>query len=272
MLRAIICVSRWTACLGRAVVPVLLGLAGSSTVSAGPREPAADPLACSSSLIETVSGARHLPDTDLNLSSCRRDPTFPSEWLVAVVSPTKKEPTPPDERAGPATYDIDLIVWDAKQARSVASVHDEAALLSDASELRETHIDTGRYTLSGGVRAFGVRDVHYPRCHDCHFSEDFLTLYVRDGARLRRVLRTQVKLTTDGGIHTTCQDGVDIVQTFIQPATTTSHGWYDLLLTTNTGNQEVSDKACGKARSSLLEVSYDGSTYGHAEPAPYALH
>lgn len=227
-----------------------------------------DPLACDKSVIGTVAEAMHKADTDTFLSSCRRDPTQPDQWIVSLLSPSAGNIPDSD-----TWYDLNVVIWNARQARVVASLREPKAILSDASELRSTSIDTGRYVLAEGVRAFGVRNNHYPRCHDCAWSETFLTLYVQRKEKIDRLFSTRIEQTTSAdGPAPECRDTVQAIRTTIAPGVHTSHGLRDLVVVTRSGDDQSGvapgppAKACSPPFVQTRVVSYDGFSYGTIEP------
>ena len=238
----------------------------SSTASADPGE---DPLACDASMLDTVAQAIHKTDTDLYLSSCRRDPARTDQWIVSLLSPSAGN-TVTDNM----WFDVDLVIWNDKQTRVVAHLKQQKAILSDASELRETTVDTGRYTLAEGIRAFGVRDIHYPRCHDCDWSETFLTLYVQRKDKIDRLFSTRVEETTSAsGPSSECRDSIHVIRTTIAPGDHTSHGLRDLIVVTRSADEDSSvahglpSKLCSTPSIETRVVPYDGTSYGTIEPS-----
>lgn len=227
-----------------------------------------DPLACESSVISTVAKAIHKTNTDLFRSSCRRDPVQADQWIVSLLSPSAG-----NTDADNMWFDVDLVIWNARQTRVMASLKQQKAILSDASELRETSIDTGRYNLAEGVRAFGVRNIHYPRCHDCEWSETFLTLYVQRKDKIDRLFSTRIEeATSASGASSECRDPIHVVRTTIATGDHTSHGFRDLVAVTRNADEESgaapgsAPESCSPPSVETRVVSYDGTSYGTIEP------
>ncbi|MGN6479166.1 hypothetical protein [Luteibacter sp.] len=247
----------------RAFTAIFLFLAlaaGSSVTFAASSGKPSDPLACDASLIDTVAEALHVDEPDSNLSTCRRDPTSPDQWIVAMFIPVSAGAGHEDE----SPYDLNLVIWNAKTAQPVASFKQAKAIEVNAPIRGSASIDTARYNLADGVRAFGLRNDLYTSCGGCSYSETKLALYVRDGKALRRVLATQVNLTDDGIKMNACANALRIVKTTIQPAATTTKGWHDLTLSTTTTYEDESGKACDAPMTAVLTVPYDGKSYGEA--------
>lgn len=245
--------------LGFHAILLLMVLAvGSSTAVAAPSGRPSDPLACDTSLIDTVADALHIDEPDSNLSACRRDPTSPDQWIVAMFIPVSAGAGHEDE----SPYDLNLVIWNTKAARSVASYKQARAIEVNAPIHGTSSIDTARYNLADGVRAFGLRTTQYTSCGGCTYSETDLALYVRDGKALRPVLTTQVDHSGDGYKKNACANALRLMKTAIQPAATTSHGWHDLRLTTTTSYEDDSGNACADPETAVLTVPYDGKSYG----------
>jgi hypothetical protein len=178
----------------QAILLFLTLAAGSSTAFATFSAKPSDPLACNASLIHTVAEASHINEPDSDLSACRRDPTSPDHRIVAMFVPVSPEAGHDDE----SPYDLNLVIWNTKTARPVASYKKAKAIEVNAPIRGSASIDTARYNLADGVRAFGLRTNQYTSCGGCTYSETKLALYVRDGNTLRPVLTTQVSHTGDG--------------------------------------------------------------------------
>jgi hypothetical protein len=233
---------------------------GSSTAVAASSGRPSDPLACDTSLIDTVADALHIDEPDSNLSACRRDPTSPDQWIVAMFIPVSAGAGREDE----SPYDLNLVIWNTKTARPVASYKQAKAIEVNAPIHGSSSIDTARYNLADGVRAFGLRTTQYTSCGGCTYSETDLALYVRDGKALRPVLTTQVDHGGDGYKKNACANALRSMKTAIQPASTTTHGWHDLTLTTTTSYEDDSGNACAAPETAVLTVPYDGKSYGES--------
>lgn len=120
---------------------------------------------------------------------CKPHPTHRHLTIVAmfhVVKDAQGERLP--DRAGFVTA-----VFDARRG-GVESFYQDTVEEDASIRVRDASLwlDTARYDLAAGVRAFGVRmDIGYgPRCADGGESQ-YLTLFVANGTRLRPVLKSQ---------------------------------------------------------------------------------
>lgn len=127
-------------------------------------------------------------------------------------------------------------------------------------------IDTARYELAPGVRAFGV-DFHSQAYVSAAWEfrrERERTLFIQDGTRLRPVL-VGFALTTWNAVPGRKGRG-ELSNWMIAVATTRSHGLSDLVVTRTTEPDEDGTPAL-RERSVL---HYDGKTYGDANPGESA--
>jgi hypothetical protein len=121
---------------------------------------------CEGGLLDSVVSATGLSNVDTFLSSCRKDPLQSGQAIVALVRP-RTEGDHAGDAAGSTRFDVDMVIWDIAKQTIVARGSDPGVLLSDASPLRGTSIDTARYAVAPGVRAFGLRDEHFPHTKPC---------------------------------------------------------------------------------------------------------
>lgn len=218
-------------------------------------------LSCDNGVIELVATKLQASRADIGLSSCRRDPVTADHFIVAVVShsdvPRQAAKSGDDER-----FDLDVAIWNQRTHDVVAHRHDAGYLLSGASSLRSSTVDTARYTLAPGVRAFGVRDIHYPYNTHSKWSETYLTLFVQQGDRIERIFASQVELLTDGVDTPTCVDATRAIRTTVGTVTSQSHGYADLsVVTQDVTESGLHGKPCLPAKIERHQVSYGGTTY-----------
>jgi len=148
-----------------------------------PRDP------CSAQTLFALTEAGLLPRGEavpIVSRACRIWPFDPAMELAAVVYPTSR-----DARMGERTLRLVVAVLDAGDARVLSTY--ETGLDEDAGFVLPEDgllLDTARYDLARGVRAFGVvvrNAAPGPSCPDRR-ANDNLTLLVRDGTQLRPVL------------------------------------------------------------------------------------
>lgn len=165
-------------------------LAAMAAAQAGERP--ASPEACPAQVIALLAGTAGLPQAAPVAQACRVWPFDRARLLAAVAYPA-------DPAAAPGERDLQLVVamLDAHDGRLLAShasgLQEDAALELDADGLR---LDTARYDLAQGARAFGVRMHSVARGASCPDARgnDTLTLYLPDGATLRPVFSADMQL------------------------------------------------------------------------------
>lgn len=143
---------------------------------------------CSAPVLDRVRAlpSALAPHARIVAQACKPWPYDPSVTLAAVAyARDGAEP-------GARTLDLRVAMLSSADATVLASdvqtLQEDALLELDADALR---LDTARYYLAPGQRAFALvlhSAARGPSCPD-FFSSDELTLLVRDGTRLRPVLR-----------------------------------------------------------------------------------
>lgn len=130
-------------------------------------------------------------------------------------------------------------------------------------------IDTARYNLAPGVRAFGVKvdnGTSGPKCADNN-ADAPLTLWIREGTRLRPVMTTNL-----WGVHsvvgvTGCTGGdtvSEVANITVAVDKGTSHGFADLVLVAKVKRSRYKDddEIGTEQRTARQTLHYDGKTYG----------
>lgn len=183
---------------------------------------------------------------------CKPDPVNSRQVIIAVVYTDRIA----EGRYGAAVdndYDVDvggdptpveLAIVDRRRGTVVASGDSHIESMSPNPEIDDSSVrlDTARYDLAHGVRAFGVdaSDGYSPNCGDGIIGPS-RSLYVREGSRIRPVLRN-LTLTHDWVMqqgspdrcHQDRPDLPDVVEhssITIGVAETLAHGWHDLWVT-----------------------------------------
>ncbi|MBN3797407.1 multidrug ABC transporter ATPase [Burkholderia sp. Ac-20392] len=193
-------------------------------------------------------------------SACKVMPNTPETTIAAVAFDSLPKSKNPDESN---KLQVIALVEGGKVVAAERSVIEEDA----ATEIGENsyRIDTAPYRLSPDVRAFGVvftSSARGPSCPDAGTSDE-LTLWVREGNRLRPVFGTNLAgwVNTDDK-HAVCSPGgsddaiVSATMT-IGIEKTSSHGFADLSIAARVDPPQRKDK-----RPVRTIVRYDGKSYG----------
>jgi len=196
-------------------------------------------------------------------SACKAMPNAPGTTIAAIAFDTKHE-----GRGGDTGSKLQIIalVEAGKVVAAERSEIEEDALTAVGSY----RIDTAPYRLSPDVRAFGVvftSGARGPSCPDAEASDE-LTLWVRDGKRLRAVFGTNL----DGWVSvegTACGAAAgdarsESAHMTIAVEKTASHGFADLSVTAHITQSQRKDgdyTDTGK-RVARTVLKYDGQSYG----------
>ncbi|WP_175771771.1 multidrug ABC transporter ATPase [Burkholderia ambifaria] len=198
-------------------------------------------------------------------SACKAMPNAPQTTIAAVAFDSLPKSENP---GGNNKLQVIALVEGGKVVAAERSAVEEDA----ATEIGENsyRIDTAPYRLSPDVRAFGVifsSTAHGPSCPDA-YMENELTLWIRDGARIRPVFGTNLNgwVAVSG---TACgPDTSDLrsesAHMTISVEKTSHNGFADLSITAHVTKMESDD---GKSsdpgkRTARTVVKYDGQSYG----------
>lgn len=196
-------------------------------------------------------------------AACKDMPNAPGTTIAAIAFDTNHEG--PGGDSGSKAQVIALVEA-GKVVAADRSVIEEDALTAVGSY----RIDTAPYRLSPDVRAFGVVFTSSARGASCPdaSAENELTLWIREGDRLRAVMGTNLEgwTSVEG---TACGAGMgdarsESAHMTIAVEKTSSHGFADLSITahitqTQRKNNEYADTGKRTARTVL---KYDGKSYG----------
>ncbi|MCK9685462.1 hypothetical protein [Scleromatobacter humisilvae] len=197
-------------------------------------------------------------------AACKRDPVQPHVTLVALAWNDGRES---EYLKGYVVAEVD------EDAGKVLALMTGTAVADASTPLvgGDLAIDTAPYVLAPGVRAFGV-DMSERVSHAADGGTDLRrTLYVREGRRLRPVLKGQSMsghwiIDLGQGLETRVHESFQ-VSLAIGPHV--SHGRHDLLMTTRF---ERSDGKPSTRETEHITDVYDGKSYRAIETAaPWEL-
>ena len=243
-------------------------------LAAAPIVHAANSQACSDETVTAVARwagiasariATRDADRLVAASACKVMPNAPETTIAAVAFDSLPKSKNPDESS---KLQVVALVEGGKVVAAERSViQEDAAIQIGENSYR---IDTAPYRLSPDVRAFGVvfsSTAHGPSCPDA-YMENELTLWIREGARIRPVFGTNLNgwVATTG---TACgSDTSDLrsesARMTIAVEKTSHNGFADLSITAHVMNAESNDDKqpdAGK-RTVRTVVKYDGKSYG----------
>jgi hypothetical protein len=212
-------------------VLALLGLASSVHAGAEGAKASGNALACSDDLTAALHKEMDASLASTDLFACGINAAAPNEVILAYATTA---PGAKPDSDGNTAKKLTVRVLDAGTWNDLASFDDPEELEDDGSRLEGIAIETKRYRLAPGANAFGVRAHHSLHCYQCLYNEESVTLYVRNGKAIRKVLpASQVSLEAfQDPRH--CPQSYATITSVLSPATTSHNGFADLLVTVKT--------------------------------------
>lgn len=160
---------------------------------------------------------------------------------------------------------------DEDQHTVMAHAHEDTAVEDGGARLEGITIDTARYMLAPGLRAFGVSVSNGTHCTCANSNSTNLKLYLQHGHRLDNVATIETS-SWQAGYETgteappVCTSTATQKKTVINIAKTRSHGLADLqLVTTVTAeydfDEDPSKCPAIKPTKTTTTLRFDGATY-----------
>lgn len=202
---------------------------------------------------------------DPPMHACKPIPNAPGTTIIAFAALTLESGTETDSDMG--EYDLDVLIVATDTGAVLSRLLVEKAYTSDAWQLSSINIDTARYLLAPGIRAFGVRVDHSGSSRVSPAGESVLSLFVERGAKLQRVLADLPVASSNGDWDGNCAGQFSDVERRIGLASSRSNGLADLVVTTLTSrrwtrmkkDECVDDKTHKSLQRALLR--FDGKNY-----------
>jgi hypothetical protein len=227
----------------------------------------ADP-ACQTRLATWMKALHPGRQLDSEHAVCKVWPADPS--LMLAVQPMPQAGASNDE----ATYDVEVLVVDRRSGAIVAHTLQPSAITSDAIGFSSIDFDTARYQLTPQLRAFGVRVTYEGSSRVNPYEAQVLSLYVRDGGGLRRVLGDMVVSNSTGEWDGNCAGTFSSINRTLAVGPADNSGFATLhigevskeTVARQTGQDcESTDRA---PKRSTTTLNYNGTAYS----VPKALH
>ena len=194
---------------------------------------------------------------------CKEHPDLHKDiWAMA-------SPRDPSEDAANDNFDLDVSLEDHVSGKPVAHGRFKGLLVNGGGPvLSEIKIDTGRYFIAPGVRAFGVRAIDSMRIFGVPTDDEELNLFVVKGKDVVNVLShaaTRLSYSNRGNV---CEEQRREVARVLVVDKTLTHGFRDLIveetITDLAGKKDVSGQ-CRLEPTSVKtnehRLQYDGSKY-----------
>lgn len=202
---------------------------------------------------------------EADFSVCRDWPAYPQLTITALSTFVPDPVNGHGSRVG--SYNLNLAVVTAGIAKPLATYDQRSMFLSDAIALESLELDTARYKLAPDVRAFGVR-AHFKGSSRVNpLDETLLSLYVREGDKLRPVLDRLLVYSFSGEWDGNCAGERSETVRTLEMGKTSSHGYADIMVRSVTsslsgvGPRETCESKTSHEKPVLTTLRYDGKTY-----------
>jgi hypothetical protein len=261
-----------------AMVIALLGGPNRAGASPSPQpagsDSQADAYACEPGTVARAAKAIGFAGTDFWTdgwrNACRIDPAHDDRAIVALTyvageEKTGKEHSGQDYNA----LDLDLVVLDLESDKVLAHTHESESVEDGGDRFENIVIDTARYVLAPGARAFGVSVSNATHCYCANGGYTTLTLYLVRGDKLDKVGGVQTSSsqsgTERGDTPPPCTNLSSNETTTVSIGKGNSHGLADLLLTTvvtkTYDDDDPSKCPALKPTKTTNTLRFDGTTY-----------
>ena len=188
------------------------------------------------------------------LFDCKALPFDPALTVVALAN-----------SRDPYSYDLTIAVVETSGETLVARLDQKSELYSDANYLREVTIDTARYALAKGVRAFGVRASNF-HGGGVQFEGATLALYVLSNNAIKPVMGRIVMRRSNGNQEFRDCYRVDAVARTLKVGASSTFGHANLILMERSEATDVTEsggqcKEERSARTGRYLLRFDGQRY-----------
>lgn len=256
---------------------LLVGLAFFGHATAARADDADDPYACETGMFTETAKAIGFAGGDAlwgdsMFNACRYDPGRDNRIIVALTYLAGEEKIGRKSNDDSKFMrDLDVVVLEPDQHTVMAHAHEDTAVEDGGARLEGITIDTARYMLAPGLRAFGVSVSNGTHCTCANSDSTNLKLYLQHGHRLDNVATIETS-SWQAGYETgteappVCTSTATQKKTVINIAKTRSHGLADLqLVTTVTAeydfDEDPSKCPAIKPTKTTTTLRFDGATY-----------
>jgi hypothetical protein len=196
---------------------------------------------------------------------CKAWPYRP-ELMLAAVPLIEAKPPIEGENKG----DVEIIIADVATGNPVARRLEKGMAFSDAIQFGSMSLDTARYDVGDGLRAFGLRTSQSGSSRVNPYEEQALWMYTFDKGRIERVLDGLIVERSNGENNGDCEGESTAVTRTVKLGPKVELGYRDLTVE-QTVSHETSKKVGGDCRfdkrpgkPARFELVYDN---GHYRPA-----
>ncbi|VVE76377.1 PA3715 family protein [Pandoraea sputorum] len=198
---------------------------------------------------------------DADVAACKVWPANPAQTLA--VLPLPQTGSTDDDKV----YDVEIVVADSQSGKIVAHRFEKSALTSDAVVLRSVSLDTAPWRLAPQITAFGVRAGYEGSSRVNPFSQTTLSLYVIDGATLRKIVDNLATQVGGGEWDGNCAGSFSDTSRAISVGPVGKAGYAVLVVsekTVTTTNKPTRNDCASKesmAKRPNVSLEYDGTRY-----------
>lgn len=198
---------------------------------------------------------------DTDMAACKVWPANPAHTLA--VLPLRQKGSTEEN----TVYDVEVVVADSRSGNITAHRFEKAAFTSDANVLRSLALDTAPWRLAPQVIAFGIRAEYQGTSRVNPFSQTTLSLYVMDGATLRKVIDTLATQISDGQWDGNCAGRFTDTSRTLSMGPADVSGYATLVVsekTVTTTNQRARGDCASRETTSRrpgVAIGYDGTRY-----------
>ena len=230
--------------------------------------------ACESGLAERMQSRLYPARTlDRALAACKAWPAYLGRSIVVLPFQTDS-----GRQQGQRTLDLVVLViqrpdnGNTERDVVMAQIYQPGALRENGHALQELRIDTARYLIAPGQRAFGLRARYRGDDLAAPFAAETLRLYLPQGQQLEQVL-AETEIERDSGRwDLQCDGQFERLRTQVAMEPVAGRRWADLMLSRTvlpSRARRQADGQCvdhaGPARYTPIRLRHDGE--GYAAPA-----
>lgn len=237
--------------------------------------------ACESGLAERMQMRLYPTRTlDHGLAACKAWPAFAGRSIVVLpLKPLEQAAWPVGQRR------LDLAVLliqrpdngNTERDAVIAQSYQSEGLIENGAALQELRIDTSRYLLAAGQRAFGLRARFRGDELATPFASESLRLYLPQGRKIEQVLAETEMDRDSGRWDLQCDGQFERLRTQLNVEAVEGQRWADLIVArtlTPSRARLQPDGQClehtGPTRHTPLRLRHDGRGYTAPEPVKAA--
>lgn len=150
-------------------------------------------------------------------------PYAPAQTVVVV-------PKLIGEDEGMFTLNAIVVVVNSQTGKIIQQFQEENTVFSDAVYISGFTIDTAPYMLTKEIRAFGIRAKYYGSSNPNPYSEVQLSLFIQEGAILRRILKDYVVESSAGEWNMECDGRFEDLKAILSFETEKTKGYFNLVI------------------------------------------